>query len=441
MKRAIELTRITVDGDTIRYEIHDKTGFGLLQKERVEAWIKFHNTDVFGFEPDKLPESVLAIPVTLYLLRVTWLYGTDLILPSIDKTLYENLDGIRDAYAQIFGTFKEEWKGSVRVNELIENRIPDARYKDVVFFSGGIDAIHAGMNYPGKSTILVSIPDVENKSKSEGALREEKFLLIKDFSQIAGSDWLVISNNFNRGIFNDIATIADTNHMSYVRQYAAVGRYIPNLCSVVPFAYAMGIKKLIMGSTCEQIEYKMEWALDGTNPLITNAFSFSGISFEEQDGLYTRRSIKTKNVISTFKDQNKHVRIWACFEDTNEQCGKCYKCVRTQLNILCTGENPKDWGFARFDEKSLSRLVRSYRWFEETPCWAWDIIDSIDSSRTYPYCNELLHWLKRVGYKRYFNRSRQIRKLMGLSRIFKFSKYSHYVRVAWHRLIGKYKRE
>ncbi|MFR7466722.1 MAG: hypothetical protein ACLUVG_21235 [Phocaeicola vulgatus] len=36
-------------------------------------------------------------------------------------------------------------------------------------------------------------------------------------------------------------------------------RYIPNLCSVAPFAYAMGIKELIMGSSL--IEDKLEPAL------------------------------------------------------------------------------------------------------------------------------------------------------------------------------------
>ena len=66
----------------------------------------------------------------------------------------------------------------------------------------------------------------------------------------------------------------------------------------------------------------------------------------------------------------------------------------------------------------------------------WGIIDSIDDSRTYPYSNELLHWLKRVGYKRYFNRSRWMRKLM-LNIIFKFSKYPHYICVAWHKMIGR----
>lgn len=74
MKRTIELTRIAVDGDTVKYEIHDNTGLGLLRKEKVEAQIQFHNADAFGFEPDKLPESVLALPITLYLLPVTFFY-------------------------------------------------------------------------------------------------------------------------------------------------------------------------------------------------------------------------------------------------------------------------------------------------------------------------------------------------------------------------------
>lgn len=37
MKRTIELTRIAVDGDTVKYEIHDNTGLGLLRKEKVEV--------------------------------------------------------------------------------------------------------------------------------------------------------------------------------------------------------------------------------------------------------------------------------------------------------------------------------------------------------------------------------------------------------------------
>lgn len=105
MKRTIELTRIAVDGDTVKYEIHDNTGLGLLRKEKVEAQIQFHNADAFGFEPDKLPESVLALPITLYLLPVTFFYHIELILSSIDNTLYHNIPTLYAAYSQMYGPF------------------------------------------------------------------------------------------------------------------------------------------------------------------------------------------------------------------------------------------------------------------------------------------------------------------------------------------------
>ena len=445
MKRTIELTRIAVDGDTVKYEIHDNTGLGLLRKEKVEAQIQFHNADAFGFEPDKLPESVLLLPITLYLLPVTFFYHIELILSSIDNTLYHNIPTLYAAYSQMYGPFKEEWRGKIVAKEIVANQMPDARYDRIVFFSGGVDAIHAGINNPGKRNVLVSVPSIEVHSRNEGALRNEKFVMIKEFSRVIGSDWLLVANDFNQVVFDDeigrngkitryLRNTLQLNTVAFNHSGFWGMRYIPNLCSVAPFAYAMGIKELIMGSSL--IEDKLEPALDGTNPLLTNGFKFVGISFAEQDGLYTRRSQKVKNIVSTFKNQGKHVRIWACFVDNSEQCGECAKCVRTQLNILCTGENPKDWGFARFDEKKFSQLVRSYCWFENSIDDVWGIIDSIDDSRTYPYSNELLHWLKRVGYKRYFNRSRWMRKLM-LNIIFKFSKYPHYICVAWHKMIGR----
>lgn len=436
MEKNIELVRIVVDGDTVNYEIHDNTGMSLLQKDKIDAWIKFYNAEAFGFKPHEMPESVLAIPVVLYLLPVTWFYGVNLVLDGIDKILYDDLDTIYETYSRFYGPFRKEWRGKVCAKEIVDNRLPASRYENIVFYSGGIDAIHAGMNHQGKTTVLVSIPDVENKSKSEGPLRDEKFALLKEFAELTGSGWLLIANNFNKGIFNGIRKIAKVNNLPYIRKYAVVGRYLANLCSVAPFAYAMGIKSLVMGSGFEESEDYMGWAKDGTSNFLSSSFKFAGISFAEQDGLYTRRSQKALNIVSAFKGHDKQPRIWGCFEDSGEQCGKCYKCIRTQLNLLCAGENPKDWGFTRFDEKRFSRVVRSYRWFEAVPCWAWDVIDSIDESRTYPYCNGLLHWLKRVGYKRYFNRTRLVRKLTD-GRIFNFGKYPHYARAVWRRLAGK----
>ena len=82
-------------------------------------------------------------------------------------------------------------------------------------------------------------------------------------------------------------------------------------------------------------------------------------------------------------------------------------CEDAVLISCAAGENPAELGFKKFDEKRFSRHVRLYQYCERNLCWLWDIVDSIDDTVTYPYCDKLLHWLKGVGYKRYSQRAKR----------------------------------
>ena len=113
MNKTIEITKVVAVGDTIQYEICDSTGLSLLKSRRGEAWVKFHHAEGFPFSLRDLPESILAIPISLYLLPATWFYGVDLVVPSMDKTLYECLPNIYETYSRIYGPFKKVWSGRV----------------------------------------------------------------------------------------------------------------------------------------------------------------------------------------------------------------------------------------------------------------------------------------------------------------------------------------
>lgn len=123
-------------------------------------------------------------------------------------------------------------------------------------------------------------------------------------------------------------------------------KYLGNLLSSAPFAYAMGVSKLIMGSTFEPLEDKPSSNMDGANPELSNSIKFSGITFAEQDGLLTRRSKKVQNIADWFNKRNVTTKLWACSSDKPEQCSKCLKCIRTQLNLCVqnkiqrTGDSP-----------------------------------------------------------------------------------------------------
>lgn len=63
------------------------------------------------------------IPISLYLLPATWFYGVDLVVPSMDKTLYECLPNIYETYSRIYGPFKKVWSGRVRPGAVVENKM------------------------------------------------------------------------------------------------------------------------------------------------------------------------------------------------------------------------------------------------------------------------------------------------------------------------------
>lgn len=449
MNKTIEIVKVAASGDTIKYEIQDRTGLRLLKQEKVDAWVKFHHTEGLGFSMDGLPESILSIPIALYLMPATWFYGIDLVVPSMDKVLYDDLPVIYETYSKIYGPFKKEWRGNVIAECIVENRMPENRFDNIVFFSGGVDAVHAGINNPGERSVLVSVPSIEamvkTKRKSVGDdFLDAKSRLIREFSAISGSDWSLITNNFQEDVFDDVKIWGELKDSFALRSEAFrfdgwFGiKYLGNLLSAAPFAYALGVKNLVMGSTFEQLEDNHASNLDGANPELSDSFRFADVSFTEQDGLCMRRSLKVKNSVEWCVARGKRTMLWTCFNDDTKQCCTCIKCLRTQFNILCAGENPAEWGFKNFDEKRFSRLVRSYRYCEINVCWLWDIVDSIDDTRSYPYCDELLHWLKKIGYKEYYKRTRLVRKIIGLKRIFKIHRYPHYMNIVSRRIAGKF---
>lgn len=442
--KIIEITKINTTGNVIQYEIQDKTGLNLLKNQTVEAWVEYHHAESFDFSLNGLPESILAIPATLYLLPVTWFYGVELVVPSMDKMLSDYLSNIYSVYSKIYGPFKKEWCGKVTAKGIVENHLPDSRFDNIVFFSGGVDAVHAGINHTGRRNVLVSVPSIEfvthiQKTNARANFYDSKTKLISEFSAISGSDWLLITNNFRADIFNDARIQSDLKNTFHLFSEAFLFdgwfgiKYLGNLLSSIPFAYVMGVKNLIMGSTYEQLENTTAFNLDGACPELSDSFKIADISFAEQDGLYIRRSLKVKNIVEWAHAHNKKLKLWVCFNDQSEQCGVCTKCIRTQLNILCVGENPADWGFKNFNEKEFSKLIRSYRYYEKNPCWPWDIVDSIDDNTVYPYCNNLLHWMKKMGYKTYQeNVRRQNRK----PKILRFYNYPHYIKRLFQKVIG-----
>lgn len=437
MNRSINIDKVYVIDDTIHYVIFDNTGFNLFPRRKAEVWVKYHNCEAFDFKLEKLPLSILSMPATLYLMHITWLYGVDLIVPAIDKVLNEDLQNIYETYSRIYGPFKPEWKGKIIAQLIEENKTPELTYDNIIFFSGGVDAIHAAINNCEDRNVLVTVPSIEwspSMNKENTNFNKSKTRLIRDFSAIYGCKWLMVTNNFRDNLIpetripHDFYEILSVTSEAVRNDYCRGLKYVSNLLSSAPFAYAMGVKKIIMGSGYGEVENIPHINMDGANPELSDSFKFAGVSFAEQDGLKTRRSEKVRNIINWCIKKGVKTNIWACFDDSTEQCGVCHKCVRTQLNILAVSQNPKNWGFKNFDENKFTDFVKGYNYNDTCKAMLWDLFDSIDDSIVYPYCNELLHWLKKQGYKQYLQKAVRKKKiLLNLKRIVSIHRYPHFI--------------
>ena len=82
--RKIELTKVYVDGNTIRYEVREEQGLGLLRQEKVELFIRYHFNESFVCDLSKVPISILALPISLYMIPITYFYDVELVIPEMD---------------------------------------------------------------------------------------------------------------------------------------------------------------------------------------------------------------------------------------------------------------------------------------------------------------------------------------------------------------------
>ena len=82
--KKIELTKVCVDGDTIRYEVHEDSGLGLLQQEKVELFVRYHFNETFACDFGRFPMSILSLPISLYLVPLTYFYDVEVVIPEMD---------------------------------------------------------------------------------------------------------------------------------------------------------------------------------------------------------------------------------------------------------------------------------------------------------------------------------------------------------------------
>ena len=144
---------------------------------------KYFNEEKFFVEYDtdveSIPDSILSIPFVSIMLPIIWCTNSILWIYDIDRTFYEAIYRIKNAYQEMYPHFK--LKGTVVPVKTIKNYY-EYENEAIQLFSGGIDAHTTYIRIKNKNPILVNVYGW-NKHLDESSIVFEKDMLdIKEFS-------------------------------------------------------------------------------------------------------------------------------------------------------------------------------------------------------------------------------------------------------------------
>lgn len=327
--------------DSIKLEKIEKKENKVIYSFIVSSNIKkYFNEEKFFIEYDTniedIPDSILAIPFVSVMLPIIWCTNSILWIYDIDKTFYESIFRIKNAYQEMYPHFK--LKGTVVAVKVINNYY-DYKNEAIQLFSGGVDAHTTFIRIKEKNPILINIYGWnKNIDESNIVFEQDK----KDIREFANK------NNLNsKFIKSNFATFIDTKKFDYIYS-KKIGRSLwfgfqhsmAFISISIPLAFKYKVRNIYIASS-NTIGYRTACASDPTTDI---EFKYSTVGGTIHDGFELNRQDKIR-VISDYQRQiNKNYPIRVCsFNDKN--CCECEKCFRTILGLVAEGAELKKFDF------------------------------------------------------------------------------------------------
>ncbi len=256
----------------------------------------------------------------------------------VSQAMLRNLEELQEAWA----VWRPAWYSAVPVtaSEEVPDPVASSERTGVFAFSGGVDATAALLLHLGRR------------------LRHRRVQPVTAMF-IHGMDIPLEATSALQTARAAAKSILDTVQvpLSTVRT-----NWRETLCWNYPFEFGAGLAAClhqftgtanvgVIGSDEDYAHLQVPW---GSNP-VTNPF-LSGGAFELQTECGSMTRTARVAMISEYPEIVPKLRV--CWEGptTGKNCGKCEKCIRTQLNFLAAGVEP-----LCFDSRPTAAQVRSIK--------------------------------------------------------------------------------
>lgn len=328
-----------------------------VKDNRVECEIKvskelepYFNTNLMYFEYDcnieSVPKSILTIPFVGSLIALAWLTDSVFWVDEIDKTFYDSIPKIRNAYQEIYRNVA--LTGRFAPSKIIKNKLEVSNEivaKSIMLFSLGADCHASLIRNLDKRPMLCNIQGWYKDSNDKNVAAEADFRDIKKFASQMDLMSSFVKSNFavvvNERYFDKVMKhVGDTWWHGFLHSMAFIS-------IAIPIAYSVGIDEIIIASSLTKgLNF-----LCASNLTTDSEFNFACLGHTLHDGFELNRQDKMHVIVEFQKSLGRPYPIRVCsFNDHN--CCECEKCLRTILGIVAEGGDIKDFGFY-YDEPSV----------------------------------------------------------------------------------------
>lgn len=310
----------------------------------------------YSFNIEKVPISVAVIPLMGNILPIAWICDAEVILDTLDRDFYQNLDKVKKGYADMYPMI--HFTGRVTAADIVDNCDREKGDRSAVFFSGGVDAYTTLLRHIEEKPYLISLWGADIKLQDTVGWEKVKEH-IQSVSEEYGLAPVYVRTNF-REVINEkeLNALVRKSGDSWWHGFQHGASIISH---AAPIAYIDGIKRTYIASSFPE---KMKGCYTcASDPTIDNYIEYCGCR-TIHDGYELDRQEKVRFLVSR-KRKGNPIKLRVCWEvQGGGNCCRCEKCYRTILEIVSEGEDPNDFGFVWTDssikqcEKDLKNRIR-----------------------------------------------------------------------------------
>lgn len=354
MKSFIKLDSIEKENNTIIYQFSYSED--LAKYFNVAEPFKI-NYDLTKFSSSQkisdIPNSILAIPFLGNVLPISWLLDADLLIPELDQVFYEKVEDIKHGYAEMYPNIL--FKGTLSVNNIVDNTSNTTVGTPVSFFSAGVDAWQTLCEHYDEKPVLLTMFGADFYLENEKGNKTCGDYM-KDVAKQFGCK-IVLFNSSLRKFINEQALNERFSEALGFHWWHRIQHGLGVIAHSAPIAYLNNSQIVYFASSYsfkDKIRHKC-----ATDPKIDNHIHFANAKVVHDSYEFTRQD-KIYNICNFSKKHNQPMFIHVCWSqyDDAHNCSTCEKCMRTWMGILAEGFNPNDFGF-KYEGKKSSQFVKN----------------------------------------------------------------------------------